>query len=255
MNRFALISGLAVLSVSAQATTLFHDGFESGDFSMWGGLTGSGTDPGSVQDTHVHSGAWAARMSGSTTTGVVNGRYANFSRAELAGEIIRFDFWMKLDAANNNNRHYAEVRSYSGDAFGVGGLEQIYAIGANNAAVVNGTFSGTRWHARIAFGSTAGWYQLNEAPIRNLEWNKFSIEVTDSTIQFFVNDVAGLAASIDRGNRGTLDSVVFGSRVSSANVDGYYDDFHVQVVPEPASMAALALGIGAVLARRRRNRS
>jgi hypothetical protein len=186
MKRFALLTVMVAAGVTAHGQTLFSDGFETGDFSKWAGVTGTGTDPGSIQNTDVHSGNFAARMSGSTTAGVVNGRYANLSRAELAGETIRYDFWMRIPTINGNHRHFAEIRSYAGDAYNTGSLEQLYAIGAWNAAVVNGTVNANKWQARIAFNmaggpTVAGWYTLTEAGNRTTDWTKFTIEATPNT--------------------------------------------------------------------------
>lgn len=240
-----LVIACAASVVSAHGVTLFEDGFETGDFSKWTAAAGTGTT--TVQNTTVHSGTWAAQVSGA----VGSGRYGNLSRAELAGETIEFSFWMKLGAASGNNRHYNEIRSYAGNSYGSGALEQLYAIGTWNAATVN-AYTSTKWQARLAFGTGAGWYTLTDGPLRNTDWNKFTIKLSPTTVEFYVNDILGLAA-MDRGNTGSIDSVVLGSRVSTTGaIDSFHDDVIVTAVPEPASIAALALGAAALLRKRRR---
>ena len=238
-----LAMGLVACVASANAVTLFEDGFETGDFSKWAAAAGTGTT--TVQSATVHTGAFAAQIAGA----VGSGRYGNLSRAEIPGETIELTFWMKLGAAHGNNRHYNELRSYSGNAYGSGSLEQLYALGAYNASI--NSFTSTKWQARIAFGTGAGWYTLTDGPLRNTDWNKFTIKVMPTTIEFYVNDVLGLATA-GRGNTGTIDSVILGSRLSSVSIDSFHDDLIVTAVPEPASLAALALGAGTLLRRRRR---
>jgi hypothetical protein len=258
-----LLSGLAaaLAAASSQAGVLFFDGFESGDFSMWDGITGTGSDPGSVQNTFVYQGNWAARMSGSTTTGVVNGRYKSIAPAVSSIPVI-MDFYMKLGAAHSGNRHYAEIRSYSGDAYNTGSLEQLVAIGAYNGATnvvdaqgnITTSSSTLKWQARVAFASYAnnGWFMLNMAANRTTDWTHFRMEILPTMVQFYVDGVAGLAVPINRGNTGSLDSIVFSSRLSSANIDGYFDNFQVTAVPEPGALAVLGVGALALLLRRRR---
>lgn len=245
-----LVLALVASVAGAQAIDLFQDGFETGDFSKWTAAAGTGTT--SVQTTEVHSGAFAAQVSGT----VASGRYGNLSRAEIAGETIEFTFWMKLGAASGNNRHYNEIRSYAGDSYLSGSLEQLYAIGTWNAATVN-TYSSAKWQARVAFNRTggptiAGWYTLADGPNRTTDWTKFTIKLSPTTVEFYVNDVLGLAA-MDRGNTGSIDSVILGSRLTTAGgLDSFHDDILVTAVPEPASIAALGLGACALLRRRRR---
>ena len=248
MRNLAVIA-FASCFAGAQAVSLFSDGFETGDFSLWTAAAATGVS--SVQTTTVHSGTFAAQMSG--TTG--SRRFANASRAELPGETIEYSFWMKLNAASGNHRHFSEIRSYAGDVYNVGALEQLYAIGTWNAATVN-TYSSAKWQARLTFNraggpAVAGWYTLTDAPNRTTDWTKFTVKLSPTTIEFYVNDVLGLAA-MDRGNTGSIDSVILGSNLSSASIDAFYDDVSLTAVPEPASLAALGVGAAALLRRRRR---
>jgi hypothetical protein len=238
---------LAVGAVAiAPAQVLFSDGFESGNLSMWDASAPIGTV--TVQNTEVRTGSFAA-----TTAGAVGSRaFANLSRPEAADEIVTLNFWMKLAATNVGNRHYAELRSYENGTFGSGALNQLYAIGAYNAATVNGANT-SKWQARIAFGAgVQGWYTLDQAADRTTDWTEFTLVLTPTTIQFYVDGVAGLAAPLGRGNTNPVDSLVMGSGLTSASVDGHWDDITVTAVPEPATMAALALGAVGMFARRRK---
>ena len=79
-----------------------------------------------------------------------------------------------------------------------------------------------------------------------------TLRLKPRNMRLYVNDVAGLASPLDRGNIGSLDSFVMGSRLSSANINANMDDIAVTAVPEPATLAALGAGVVALLRRRSR---
>lgn len=258
MKKLVLASAILGCAVASQAAlVVFEDGFESGDFSKWS-LIGS-TDVSSIVTDPVYAGQYAAKMASPATSGP--GRYANITPI-VGSEPVTLEFYMKLGAMNANNRHYFEIRSYSGDAYGVGTLEQLIAIGAYNGTtnVIDGNGNVTtgtntlKWQARTAFASYAnnGWFQLDLAPNRTTDWTHFKIEIMPTTIQFYVNGIAGLAKPINRGGQYSLDSIVFSSRLTSAGVEAYFDNVMVTAVPEPTTVLGLAAGIGALALRRRR---
>jgi len=267
MKKLILASAVLGCSVVSQAAVVFQDGFETGDFSKWDGITGTGSDPGTIVTTPVYQGTYAAQMNGSTTSGVVNGRYKAVTPLAIS-ETITFDFYMKLTNVSGNNRHYCEIRSYTNDTFG-GTLDALMAVGAYNAKTSKIDASGvvtydstgstttnlSKWQVRNAFaGYTNGWFVLDQAPNRTLEWTHFEMVLTPTSLQVYVNGVAGLATPIARGV-GTIDSVVLGSRLSSTgNYNAYFDDIKLSTaaVPEPMTLIGLITGLGALVARRRK---
>lgn len=260
MRRLIFALCAACVAAASSASFVFFDDFETGDFTNWDGTTGSGSDPGSVQNSVVYQGNFSARMSGSTTSGVVSGRYANFTSTGAAQPLF-FDFYMKLGAASGNNRHFAEIRSYAGDAYLSGSLEQLLAMGAYNAPtnkidasgnVSNGS-NGSKWQVRTAFAGYAnnGWFVLDQAANRTTDWTHFRMEIGPNTLQVYVDGVAGLAAPISRGNSSTIDCMVFSSRLSSVNNDGYFDNMGFGIVPEPSSLAVVGIGLLPFCRRRR----
>lgn len=257
MKKLLLASFALSCAVASQAIVVFEDGFETGDFSNWG-LIGS-TDVSSIVTSPVYSGQYAAKMASGATNGF--GRYANITPI-VGNEPITLEFYMKLGAMNTGNRHYFEIRSYSGDGYGSGTLEQLIAVGAYNATTnvidANGNVSVAtntlKWQARTAYGGYAnnGWFQLDQAANRTTEWTHFKVEISQTTLQVYVDGVAGLATPINRGGQYSLDCLVFSSRLTSAGVDAYFDNVKVTAVPEPMTLIGLGAGLGALVLRRRK---
>lgn len=263
MKRILLLTFAIATVSSANATMVFSDGFESGDFSNWSGTT-TPAEPEKpfVQNSVVHSGNFAAG-SGGTNTGGGSGldrQYVSFAPI-AAGDSLKFSFWMKLDAASGNNRQYMELRSYEADVFG-GTLDQLIAVGAYNGVTnaVDGsggitTASNTnKWQMRLALSgyANAGWFVLDQAANRTTDWTRFDLYVTSAGVNVFVDGALGTASALSRGTSTTwtADTIVLGSGLTSAGVTGYYDDVSLEAVPEPATMVAIGLGAAALIRRR-----
>ena len=67
----AVAIGAALLAIAgpAQAATVFSDGFESGGFTAWNGVTTAGDGTAAIQSTIVRTGTVAAQLSESATAG------------------------------------------------------------------------------------------------------------------------------------------------------------------------------------------
>lgn len=264
-----LLAMLAVGSgVAAHATVVFQDGFETGDLSQWTGTTSTEPEDPFVQSTEFHSGAFAAAVPGANVSGTsaLDRQYKNLG-AIPTSQTITFSFWMKI-ALNGNNRQYAELRSYAGDAYNTGSLDQLIAVGAYNGATnsidslgnVTTASNGSKWQMRVTAGhswttSNGGWFVLGAAANRTANWTKFDVVISPTSFSVFVDGVNGLAAPIPGGRFGssyTVDTLVMGSGLTSVTNTGYFDDFSVQAVPEPGTMAALGLGAMAILRRKRK---
>lgn len=269
MRKVGFIVGALAIVGSANAVVVFSDGFESGDFSNWTGdaSTVEQEFP-NVQGAVVHTGNFAAEMqatdgpdTGTGTTGV-NGKYKTVSPI-AANQVVTLTFWMKLAAANGNNRHWMELRSTTTGAY-TGSLDQLIAAGAYNGVtnVIDGAgnistaSSASKWQMRLALGAgyaNSGWFQLNQAANRTTNWTKFEIVVMTTGVQVYVDGVAGLATPVSRGGATwTADNVILGSRLTSSGVLGYFDDVSLTAVPEPGTWAALGIGALALARKRRR---
>ncbi len=176
--------------------------------------------------------------------------YRNFG-AEITpsdAEPLWAEFWMTVPEANNNARQYCEIRAYHDGGYGQGALDELYAIGLYNG-IAN---PGNNFQARVAFGGP-NWINLDlpGAPTRTPGWHKFGIEVRGAgVINFYVDGILSGTATDTSPN--ALDDFILGSGLTSnpaAPQSSYYDDILVQVVPEPAALGLLALGL--LLVRRR----
>jgi MYXO-CTERM domain-containing protein len=156
-------------------------------------------------------------------------------------------FWLYDQLAAT--RQFNSIRDYTGAGYKDGDLDQIYATGIYNTVSAPGeVHDATKYHARVAFGSGAGWFNLNApgCPNRSTGWHKFTIEVNSTVANFYVDDILGRSWS--RGTITAFDSVGLGSLLSSASTAVWTDDF--TVTPEPAALVLLALGTLVVWRRR-----
>jgi len=176
----------------------------------------------------------------------------DFNGTDANPLVIAFDFYLSDAGAAtlwNGARHYVELRGYSGDAFGVGSLENLLAMGVYNATdAPDGAHSNVYYQGRVTFGS--GWSTLNDlgGPGRATGWHRLQIAVTSTQVQFSVDGV--LAEVESRPNALGFDNVVLGSDLTAAGHTAWVDNLSVVIVPEPASLALLALA-GLFIRRRR----
>lgn len=231
MKKSMTIAALLAVAGASQAEILFSDDFESGGFASWVRQSTS-TIPASVNGDQFVSGSKSAFFPTATAGNVVTDRYsANLSRPENAGlETMRFSFWMYDTVATGGGRMYLELRSYSGDGYLLGTLEQLYAAGKNNATTYPGdVYAGGRYQGRVAFGTTTGWFNFTNTTPRSIGWHRFEVQVCPDSVKWFIDGV--FARKTDRGNAGSLDCVVMGSNLGSDNHNSYYDDVKVQAHP------------------------
>lgn len=161
------------------------------------------------------------------------------------------DMYLPAEGAStawNGSRHFVELRGYSGNAYGSGGLENIIGLGLNNASSPD-TYSTLYFQARVFLGGD--WYTLDAnvgAPQRSTGWHTLMAQISDSAVEFYVDGF--LAETVARPNGLGFDSVVLGSDLTAGGNTVWVDNVRVETVPEPVSAALLLLG--GTLAWRRR---
>lgn len=272
MKQILSLVVLAAVSTPAWAAVVFQDNFEYADQAAFeAAWPKTGTNGMVLSTDAAHSPIHAAYSAGD----LARRHYRNFG-AEVApsdANPLVASFWMNLTTpsdpwASSNGRQYCEVRAYSQAGFNTdpnNALQELVAIGIWNSTVVDPNTgaavnaSQTRFQARCAFGFASvagGWIDLAlpDAPTRTAGWHKFTIRIEGNGVhKFFVDDLLS-GQLVDTTNANTYDAFILGSGVSSnpgANVrNAYYDDTSVEVVPEPASIALLALGALSALRRR-----
>jgi len=167
-----------------------------------------------------------------------------------------FRFYDSTQAANL--RQFATIRDNAP------ALAQLVAIGAyNDTTLTKNLFTGlsvtaadlnTYYTCRVAFAPGPNWFILNTpgVPTRTTGWHELKAVFKDTTVDFYVDGILGMANVGYAGSVGaiTFDRVTVGSGLSSANGVGYYDDVMVAQVPEPVTL--LLLAGGALTLRRRR---
>lgn len=257
--------GTCVLSVLAQVTvaqtTIFSDYFESGNMSLW---TTTGTNPLDIQSgTNIVpvAGNFSAYLNTSIDR-MHHNIIGDNGGSELSGASMFTSYW--YDNAGTASRFFNEVRGYSGGTglpnggtAASGSLAQLLAIGKYNTVTLPGdVYNGSKYQARVVFGSNAGWFNLDAAgsPDRSVGWHKFTIErlADETTINFYVDDI--LSRIITGATAQSWDTMILGPGLGSIVGDAWGDGMLLVAVPEP-SIIALGLlgGLGLMfgMARRR----
>lgn len=235
MFRTFSMSLVLAAAAASQAEILFSDNFESGTFGLWTRVGTTTVLPAVISQTQANSPIFSAFFPTATTGNVATDRYAaTFSRPENVGaEAIRFSFWQYDSLATGGGRMYCEVRSYDSNSYGVGALEQLYAMGKNNSVTATGdVYNGARYQGRGAFSvfpGTSGWFNMNTGVARSIGWHHFEAIIGPNSIVWLVDGV--FARLTPRGANGSLDSIVMGSVLGSDNHDTYWDDIVVEAIP------------------------
>ena len=244
--------GYAAVS-TLQAQTNFTEDFESGNLLNWTASAASPLYIATPTNIVPSGGIYGARMTNGACRMFANNLPTGLG---ITAESFRFTFWY-YDNAGTAARAYCEVRNYTGGSYTNGSLGQILAIGKyNNVDLIDGgAYNSLKYQARMAFGSPAGWFNLNApgSPNRSAGWHKFDIERGVNTtgeriISFYVDDKLGRIWTNSNANA-AWDSVILGPGIGTTAGDAWFDGLQVvqgqaYITESPASQT-VTLGSGA----------
>jgi uncharacterized repeat protein (TIGR01451 family) len=228
------IASLALIN-GATAQVIFSDDFESGALANW---TSTAATPSPLEIATPNNaipvgGAYSAYLNTSADR-MHRNIIANNGGTELSGHSIAS--WYIYDAAGTASRVFNEVRGYAltglpnGGTTADGALTQLFAAGKYNSVTLPGeVFEGSKYQARVTFGASAGWFNLNApgAPNRSVGWHKFSIErmVDGTTINFYVDGKLG--RTIAGATANSWDTIILGPGLGTTIGDAWIDGFVV----------------------------
>jgi hypothetical protein len=253
------------MATGAHAAIIFADDFESGTMSNWtqtSATAGTSLVNSTEQNIVPGGGTQSAKMDAS------NDRMHHNIIADNGGvEVSGYSTFTSniYDNTGTATRIFNEVRGYSGGTglpnggtTASGALAQLLAIGKYNTVTLpSEVYDGTKYQARVTFGTNAGWFNLNAAgsPNRSTGWHMFTIErlADDTTINFYVDDI--LSRTITAATAQSWDTVILGPGLGSTAGDAWIDGLSVDngiVVPEPTSFVLIGLACVGLLGVRRR---
>lgn len=244
MKKIAALALLLAVAPAAMATVVLSDDFES--YADTAALNvawpkGVGTDA----DTLLDVDPLDALNQVVRNTNVAARRDLNITpTVATAGNLLvwSFDFY---DFAGNTTgpRQYGQLHSRP---VGGGSLNELIAMGQYNAAAP--VHNNNKYQARVAFGPSAvNWFNLNTD--RSVGWHEFKAIIGPTTVDFYVDGVADTLGIPHAGAEWYHTRIGSGL---SATANALYDNWGLEtIVPEPATLALLAMG-GLVIVRRRR---
>lgn len=278
---FAAALALGTIATTAPAAVFFSDNFDTyanqaAFEAAWPSTVPSNTPPsGTLSSARSVSAPNSVNIPTSTTTANTprNGRtIAEPGTPSPTQQIVwSFDFF-DSNAAAAPYRQSSNLQNGSAP----GATNELVSMGLNNNQ--GSTSSGGNFYMARILGYTntavdpdggpnesltgSGIYiKLNDfanSPLRSTGWHNLKVIMSSddgvaTDYEFYVDSILAERVS-NVGGAGTLRSLEtfrLGSGVSSPN-DANYDNFVLDVVPEPASLAVLGLGGVGLLARRRR---
>ncbi len=218
---------LCLLPAPGYSQTNFVEDFESGNLNSWGNFAGGTTLYLSTYTNKVPTGgAYSAKMTNSTDR-----MYANLT-TPVSAESFRLICYVYDGSAT---RAWVESRAYSGGSYNNGTLQQMLAIGKYNSVSLPGeTYDPNKYQARIAYGATAGWFNLSLASVnRSAGWHRFDIvrglnDNSTATVSFYVDGVLGRIFTLAPASAPKWDDVTIGGPAAGTTAgDAYFDGVQV----------------------------
>lgn len=272
--------GSAGMITLSQAAVIFSDDFDgyanqAAFEAAWTPIGTVAPISASLATDQASSGLQSIKVDGTATSGQQRNQ-RSFSETQLPSTsntiVFSFDFY-DSNAAAAPYRQFSEMRDGGGTGTG-----QLIAMGLNNNQLLSWS-GGNFFMARILGytptvadpdggpdeGGTPGsgtYFKLNDfanSPLRTTGWHNLQVMIgTDdgasADFEFYVDGILAERVS-NVGTAATFrsyDAIRLGSGVSNAGNAAWYDNFRVEIVPEPSAVGLCLLGAGAALGLRRR---
>jgi hypothetical protein len=241
-----LALALLALVASASAAIIIQDDFESyADTTALNGPwpKGTGTDAATYLLVGDNGPTWPGEKCVENLLTAARRDWSFTPTALAAGEELIWAFDLKDMDTTVAFRQFGQILSKDAPA---GALDELIAMGVYNAADPNEVFNANKYYARVAFGpGGVNWFALNTT--RSAGWHRFEAHIKKTgTVDFYVDgvlDTAGVPHGGDYWYQARIGSGLSSTRAAR------YDNYLVNITPEPASLALVALGL---LAFRRR---
>ena len=242
MKRIIILLALGITSSAWLQTTtaqvLINDNFSSyaNDAALtavWPRVSGDVTsiylqaDP----DPSGTRGQGIQQVNVGANVGRLRQTFAATTPTDSAPLVFRFDFY-DANGGSTSGRDYVELRN-SASATG------LFAGGLNNS-VNTGTYAQGQYQARDL--DSGGWVQLDT--VRSVGWHTFEFTIKSTTVDLRIDGVLDPQFTGRAWSGGVAyDWYHIGSALTS-NTSADYDNAYLAVVavPEPSSVALLALG-------------
>jgi hypothetical protein len=239
--------GWSLVSVPAPAATLFSDNFDSGvSGSSWEVVPGTNNQILIGDNAHAFGAGSAKQVNADpfiyymrTILGTINPGTITAGTKEVASVM----FW---DDLNTSPTPFGGALMLAKD-----GLSDFYQIGVNSAVSISNYYVRTSLGGNVAtsVARTQGWHELR---IEALPYTG------SNDVQFYI-DGANVGSGPRKDPGGgigyNLNEIRLGLSVKTPGSAFWYDNVSVGVVPEPTSIALIALGglasVGIATRRRR----
>jgi hypothetical protein len=241
MRKLIAVGLVLAVAPAASALVIIQDDFESYTTTAsldppW--VLTVGTTADSYLDTTDNGPTWPGVQCVTHTLVAARRDNTSFTPVEVTGGeylVWAFDF---EDTVGNAS----DPRQYGQLLAGSAGLSELISMGQYNAATDQDS---NKYQARVAFGGP-NWFNLNTD--RSVGWHRFEARIHATYVDFYVDGSPDTLGVSHAG--GDWYNARIGSGLSSGGGQASYDNYLLELVPEPGSLFLLALGGLAVLRRR-----
>ncbi len=237
MKKMLMLFGLVlfVSGVSARAGIIFSDGFESDTVgqpaSRWVDSKGWDRVDTVVSDV-VHSGSKAVKISDTSSSNTRGIKTTDFTA--VSSGIVTWTFYINPPSGETANPEIeCHLKSDNGKPY---------------ATILLG------YDGKVGYGSRTSWQTYTSTSFTFNDWNEFKavVDIDNNTWDLYYDGtlvVSGIASGNPSGDPGSTANEIVFTGGTGATPDFYLDD--VSLIPEPATVGLLTLGMFGLLLRKK----